>query len=192
MKSLKDNTLIKWVYAYIDLFYKLFPLLFLIYFLPILLNIPSLKWKSADVFGIFKQSFADISSLSEISFLYKTIVLIVNISVIAAIYYSLRKLSLFMKNVYNENPFCVDNGKILKFIGSLVVVITIGIRLIFTVTTPAESFGFVSITNSLLIRVVGFLSIFFSPYFVIGLFVMVIGEIIIHGVEIKEENDLTV
>ena len=191
MKSFKENTLIKWVYAYIDLFYKLFPLLFLIYFLPLLLNIPSLKWKSADVFGIFKQSFTDVSVLSEISFLYKAVILLVNISVVAAIYYSLKKLSLFMKNVYNENPFCVDNGKILKFIGGLVVVITIGIRFVF-ILTSAESFGIYSATNSVLMKAVSFLSIFFSPYFVIGLFVMVIGEIIIHGVKIKEENELTV
>jgi hypothetical protein len=36
------------------------------------------------------------------------------------------------------------------------------------------------------------LSIIFNPYLVVGLFIAILGEIIIKGTLIKNENDLTV
>jgi len=192
MKSFKDNTLIKWVYAYLDLFYKLFPILFVIYFFPLLINISILKWKSVDVFGLFRQAFTDVSALSQISIIYKILIVILNLSIIVIIFYSLKKLTYFMKNVFDGNPFCESNGKILKLIGIFIVTITIGKRFISVVMISREFNSMISTTYSILMRLVSFLSVLFDPYFVIGLFVVVLGEIIIHGAKIKEENDLTV
>jgi hypothetical protein len=192
MKSFKDNTLIKWVYAYLDLFYKLFPILFVIYFFPLLINISILKWKSVDVFGLFRQAFTDVSALSQISIIYKILIVILNLSIIVIIFYSLKKLTYFMKNVFDGNPFCESNGKILKLIGIFIVTITIGKRFISVVMISREFNSMISTTYSILMRLVSFLSVLFDSYFVIGLFVVVLGEIIIHGAKIKEENDLTV
>jgi len=192
MKSFKENTLIKWVYAYLDLFYKLFPILFLIYFFPLLINIRSLKWKSVDVFGLFRQTFTDASALSQIATTYKILIVILNLSIVIIIFYSLKKLTYFMKNVFEGNPFCEVNGRILKLIGIFIIVITIGKRFISEIMISREFYCMISTTYLILMKVINFLSVLFDPYFVIGLFVMVLGEIIIHGAIIKQENDLTV
>lgn len=97
-----------------------------------------------------------------------------------------------MKNVFDGNAFCESNGHILKLIGIFIIIITIGKRLISEIVISKEFYSLVSATNSILMRIVSFLSVLFDPYFVIGLFVMVLGEIIIYGAIIKQENDLTV
>jgi len=190
MKALKENFLVKTVYAYLDLFYKAFPFFFILFYLPQML-MPSnlLKISSLDMFGFFK--FMD--QIKEITILHRIFVVGVNLIIAAGVFVSLKKLTKFIRNTFEGNPFCEENGKHLKFVGSLITVYTILFHIVlgFSVVWFKQDSVITSFTK-VLIQVMGLLSVLFNPYFILGLFVIALGEVFLHGAQIKQENDLTV
>jgi len=191
MKSLKENFLVKTVYAYLDLFYKAFPFFFALFYLPqMLMPSDQSKISSLDVFGFFK--FMD--QIKEITMLHKIMIVAVNLIIAVGVFLSLKKLTRFIKNTFEGNPFCEENGRQLKFVGILIAVYTLLIHVVvgISIIWLKQDDVLVTSTTKLLLQIASLLSIFFNPYFVLGLFVMVLGEIILHGAVIKQENDLTV
>lgn len=192
MKLVKDNFIIKTVYAYTDLAYKAFPVYFVFMFLPLLLTFNvtgKTELPLIDVFHIFGDGNRSLIS-GNISFALAAAVM--NIIVFVCIFISLKKLRNFIKNVFEGIPFCLDNGKHLKFVGVMIAVLGLlfhAATIIAVSYTPA--FGITPSTPFLVIAM-GILSLFINPYLIVGLFVVVLGEIIIHGAKLKEEVDLTV
>lgn len=190
MKSFNENILVKSVFAYIDLFYKLFPLFIIFYFLPIVLTLPTMSGV-IDVFGFFRLEGTD-TEAQNLLFWQKAIVLIFNFCAAIGIYISLKKLTSFIKNVFNEEPFCESNGKVLKFVGFFVAGITLVKNLLQEIMLPYPTSKLISTFSMILMKTANILSIIFNPYLVVGLFIAILGEIIIKGTLIKNENDLTV
>ncbi len=195
MKSFKENTLIKTVFALIDLFYKLlFPFFVVINVLPLLLNFPSFSnsnWNNIDIMGLFV-THRDLVPFNEIPLICKITVFISNIAIVVVIYFCLKKINGFVKNVFEGNPFSKENGAILKFVGTMVAISAAVIHI---------ANGFILVRNAIdvrseiaiiLMRILNVLSVIFDPLVIIGLFVLVLGEIFIQGSIIKEENDLTI
>ena len=194
MKSFNENILVKSVFAYIDLFYKLFPLFIIFYFLPIVLTLPTMSGAKPgviDVFGFFRLEGTD-TEAQNLLFWQKAIVLIFNFCAAIGIYISLKKLTSFIKNVFNEEPFCESNGKVLKFVGFFVAGITLVKNLLQEIMLPYPTSKLISTFSMILMKTANILSIIFNPYLVVGLFIAILGEIIIKGTLIKNENDLTV
>ncbi len=191
MKSLKENFLVKTVYAYLDLFYKAFPFFFILFYLPQML-MPSdySKISSLDVFGFLK--FMD--QIKVITAFHKMLIIGVNLIIAIGVFLSLKKLTKFIKNTFEGNPFCEENGRHLKFVGILLAVYTLLLHIVIgtSIIWLKQDDVLVTSTTKLLLQIASLLSVFLNPYFVLGLFVMVLGEIIIHGAAIKQENDLTV
>lgn len=193
MKSAKYNFLIKTVYAYIDLIYKIFPFFFLIIFLPLLFTFlvqKSIWLSSLDFFHLFTAHNEFIRQNTS-SFFLVSVVIGFNFVVFVFVFISLKKLRDFIKNVFEGMPFCWDNGKRLKFVGLAISAFVI-LKHLLTITIASVIFDSPSTTVSLLVSLMGLLSIVFSPYLILGLFVVILGEIIIHGAKLKEEVDLTV
>lgn len=192
MKLAKDNFLIKTVYAYIDLAYKAFPVYFIFMFLPLFLTFNVMgkaELRLIDVFHLFGDDSKYLNSVN-ISFVLAAIVM--NIIVFICVFISIKKLRGFIKNVFEGMPFCLDNGKSLKFVGIMIAILAL---LFHSATIVAVSYkASIGIVPgvSYLIAAMGILSLLINPYLIIGLFVVVLGEIIIQGAKLKEENDLTV
>lgn len=190
MKSLKENFVVKTVYAYLDLFYKAFPFFFILFYLPQMF-MPSgySKLSSLDIFGFFK--FMD--QINNITTLHKFIVVGVNLMIAAGVFLSLKKLTKFIKNTFEGNPFCEENGRLLKFVGVLITAYTLLLHIVvgFSIVWLKHDDVLTSSTK-VLVQIISILSIFFNPYFVLGFFVIALGEIFLHGAQIKQENDLTV
>ena len=149
------------------------------------------KLSMIDVFGFFRFEGIDSESLSP-SYLQKAIVLIFNFCAAIGIYISLKKLTFFIKNVFNEEPFCESNGKVLKFVGYFAAGITLVKNLLQEIIMPFPTNKLISAFSLVLMKTANIFSIIFNPYLVVGLFIAILGEIIIKGTLIKKENDLTV
>jgi hypothetical protein len=193
VKSAKYNFLIKTVYAYIDLIYKVFPFFFLVIFLPLLFTFlvhKSIWLSSMDVFRLF-DAHNEFIRQNTTSFTLVSLVIGFNLVVFIFVFITLKKLRDFIKSVFEGMPFCWDNGKRLKFAGLVISAFVITKHLL-TITIASVMLDSVSTTISLLISIAGIISVVFNPYLILGLFVVILGEIIIHGAQLKEENDLTV
>lgn len=195
MKTAKENYLIKTVFAYIDLFYKLILPFFLIFHVvPLLLIFPNFSksnWNEIDFLGIFSYERGYVI-LFNTSVFYKSSVFFLNFIIVVGIFYSLKKLNRFMKNVFEGNPFNLENGKALKSTGIIISFLAITVHIAKSVLFFLYGFENNLGINSYMLTMINIVSVIFNPYMVIGLFVMILGEIIIGGYKIKEENDLTV
>lgn len=195
MKLYNENVLIKTVFALIDLFYKLlFPFFILFYVLPLLLNFPSFSnsnWNSVDIMGLF-ESQREFVLFKEIPLINKILVLMLNMGVVVIIYFCLKKLNRFIKNVFEGNPFSKENGLILKFVGTVVAISAAIIHLANGIMIVTSTISLRSEIVLILMRILYVLTVIFDPFVIIGLFVLVLGEVFIQGAIIKEENDLTV
>lgn len=115
----------------------------------------------------------------------------------AVFYFTLtgiQKLLSFLKNAHNGKPFVKENGENLLYVAkvliflSLVIVVCVGSMDRYN-TLPGD-FSFLLKSMHYIVPVV--CGIIVEPFFILGVFVFSLGRIIIHGAEIKEENDLTV
>ncbi|MGE5683235.1 MAG: DUF2975 domain-containing protein [Bacillota bacterium] len=190
--SLKQNFFIKSVYAYTNLFKKLFPVVFIAFLL--------LQASASMGFGKFDRSvdfFDLLGSRNDISrnnlpvsFETWIMIIVANVLCFIVTYIAVIKLDKFFKNVFNGQPFVEENGHCLKFIGWMVIIMTFFLHvkdsLFISLDLP------VSDTVKQLVNLSYLLSVFFNPYLVLGLFCVALGEVIIHGSKMKEELDLTV
>lgn len=195
MKDSKTQYLIKTVYAYIDLVYRLFPFLAFFFFTPLLINIlifHKLEYKSLDILQVFKP-LQDLPNLKSISYIFPFLILVSNFTLLVVIFFCLRRLREFIKNVFEGNPFCSENGKHLKFIGIVVSIIVFILHFgntVFALSIMTEGISLSTFTN-FLIALMGILSVVLNPYLFLGLLVVILGEVMIHGAKLKEEIDLT-
>lgn len=190
MKSLKENWTVKTIYAYLDLFKKLIPILVL--FFVILKIIPpyqgNYELKNFDVFNILDSHFEKTNSENVLMIV---LVILFDLLIVTGAYMMLTNLTKFIKNVFNNNPFVEENGVYLKSAAKIMLALTFVYYSTTIITSPNLDLP-VSGTIEFLFKVAMILSMVFNPVIVIGLFLFVIGEIIIHAAKLKEENDLTV
>ena len=196
MKSLKNNFFAKTAYSYVNLFYLFFPLMIFFLLLPILFNLPfdnqhnQTVLLNVDLFNLFgKEKFITDINISNV--ILWIIILIANASIVFGIFLGLKRLNKFMKNVLEEKPFVKDNGKHLKTIGIIIMILSTIIFLSHMTSGFLYPFPVHGIVKYLYFIAI-LISSLFNPYLVIGLVVFVIGEIIVRASEMKEEQDLTV
>ncbi len=197
MKTLKNNFFVKTAYSYVNLFFLYFPFIIFLLLLPIIfIGIPfntqniQTALINVDIFNLFgKEKY--ITDINFLSMLFWIFILMINISIVTGIYYGLRRLNKFMKNVYEDNPFIKENGKHLKVIGIIIMLLSTAV---FLCKVSSEFLTPLQVTEAVkyLYFVAILLSSLFNPYLVTGLVVFVIGEVIVRGAELKEEQDLTV
>jgi len=196
MKNLKKNFFVKTTYSYVNLFYLYFPIVIFFLLVPILFNFPSNDQNAktalfnVDLFNLFgKEKFITEIGLSSIALWI--FMLLANISIAVGIYYGLKRLNKFMKNVFEDKPFIEENGKHLKTIGIIIILVS---TLVFLCKTTSAYI--VPMQLSVAIKYLYFIAILisslFNPYLVVGLVIFVIGEVIVRAVKMKDEQDLTV
>jgi len=196
MKYLKNNFFVKTSYSYVNMFYLFYPYVLFLFLLPMIFGWPlnSLTTHTAlinvDLFRLFGKE----KYITEINFgnvIFWLIILIINVTIAIGIFYGLKRLNRFMKNVYEDNPFIEENGKHLKMIGIIIMVLS---TLVFL---SQMSVAFirplpVSVGIKYLYSIAILISSLFNPYLVVGLIIFVIGEVIVKAAELKNEQDLTV
>jgi hypothetical protein len=194
MQNAKFKYLIKTVYAWVDLVYKISPIILVILFSPLLINIflfHKLSIGLTDVVGLF-EPLKELSNIKRLPSVLPYLALTANFAVFIIIFLCIKRIRSFIKNVFDGNAFCHDNGRHLKFVSILMAIIVIVFHFskIFLI-----SFFFMEPLvpiNKFLVGTAISLSIAFNPYIIIASLIYIIGEIIINGAKIKEENDLTV
>ena len=195
MKSLQDNFFVNIARGYVTFFYWCFPLIVIVKCILLIYN-PTLTSQqtntvllNVDLLGLFgNEKF--ITAINFNTVVLWLLILVVNASIIAGIYYGLIKLKKFLKNVYEDRPFIQENGKHLKVIGTLVMALS---TLIYIAKHTTGFLSSLQISNDAYIKVFEILiNLFLKPALGIGLIVFVIGEIIVRAAEMKEEQDLTV
>lgn len=189
MKSLKDSFFVKTVYAYANLLTWIYPIFFFFVILGIIGT--SSFFSNADLLGLTGKGENYLNNHwanSEVRFL----IVAINLGFLITTYMGLKRLLKFMKNVFEEKPFVEENGKNLKFIGIITMALTIVVHLTSEVSRHVEVTAVVSQTTKFLILLSNSLGVVFNPYLILGMFVYVIGEIVIHAAKLKEEIDLTV
>lgn len=191
MNSFKNNFYVQTTYAYVKLVYIIFPFLLI---LSLIVKIFPLSLHSngimnalinVDLFALWTKE----KPITEITL--GLFVFIVNISIAAAIYYCLKRLKAFLKNVYEDKPFIKENGKHLKIIGILIMIFSTLFYVIKTILFHINALP-ISQTLAYISLVANLISSLLNPYLMIGLVVFVIGEVIVRAAELKEEQDLTV
>jgi hypothetical protein len=191
MKSLKENWIVKTVYAYLDLILKLFPILVLIFLFEIIWKAVAIGRTTLEEIDYFKILSNNPALLNSSNIWLVLLILLMDVIILCSLYISLRKLTAFIKNVFEENPFIEENGKYLKFVGIITIILTFIYHLSKVISMPGISLP-VSFFTNLLVKLSNLIGIIFNPFLIIGMFVFVIGEIIVHAAKLKQENDLTV
>jgi len=191
MKSFKNNFFVKTAYAYVNLIYIIFLFIITILLFTTIFglfthsNVINSSFLNGNLLGVWPKN----KSITEnTSWLF---ILIVNVSIAAGIYYCLKRLKAFLKNVYEDRPFIKENGKHLKIIGILIMFFSTIIYIIKIFATQNNDLTISQLLKYLLLFA-NIISSLFNPYFIIGLVIFVIGEVIINASKIKEELDLTV
>lgn len=114
-------------------------------------------------------------------------------SVVAiGIYIILIKLNKFFKNVIDNNPFNEVNGHYLKAIGLIGVFCVVIYFTTTSIITQNQAVEKLSLILNILTRVMSLIAVIFNPFFLIGSFIYVLGEIVVHASKLKQESDLTV
>lgn len=191
MKSFKENWTVKTVYAYLDLFLRLFPFVVIFYIAPIgfsLIGIGEMKLSKLDFFKLLNINEQMSHSEELLTIIY---LIIIDVVFLYCIYMILKKITAFIKNVFENNPFIEENGNHLKYVGKVILLLAIVYQISKISSTPDLLPNF-SVTINILIKLSLLISIVFSLYLIVGLFIFVMGEIIIYAAKLKEENDLTV
>lgn len=103
MKTFKENFLIKTVFSYIDLFYKLFiPFIIIFNVIPLFLQFPSFprsNWSHVDFLGLFTKERSFVNFM-DTSIFFKSTVFLLNFLFLLGIFISLKKLNRFMKKMF--------------------------------------------------------------------------------------------
>lgn len=190
MKSSKEKLFVKTVYAYFNLFTKIYPLILL----RIIGNSVSGKkgqglYPSVDFFNLFSNE-PEYFSPNIVPWWVSTSIIVSNLLVFSLTYFMIIKLNQFLKDSSEENPFIKKNGEHLKVVGILTIVFAVFLSLkdVFIKSYLIE----LSLTTRALLLPLNFLMLFFSPYFIIGMFTYMLGEICTKNAKLKEELELTV
>jgi len=191
MNSFHSNRLVQYTYAIINLLKKIFPFYIISVVLMLLIgsiNNGNLTVFSFDYFNVFESNTLIKHSSNTFHISY---IILLDVLIIAGIYLALIKLNLFLKNVFNEEPFNIENGKALKTIGIIASLLTI---IYYSSVYMFHSLDKLPLSTFWIIvsKIMYLLTIIFNPYLIISLFIYVLGEIIIHATKLKQENDLTV
>ena len=193
MKSFKNNSFVKIARGYVIFFYVCFPLVIIgkilqLNFGPDLTpQQTNIVLPNVDVGGFFgNEKF--ITSLNFGNVVLWLFILLVNACLMAGIFYGIIKLNKFLKNVYNDRPFIQENGKHLKVIGILIIVLSTLVQI--AKNTPSLAILHPGIIFISIIVIL--FNALLNSNLAIGLVVFVIGEIIVRASEMKEEQDLTV
>ncbi|MDP4192234.1 MAG: DUF2975 domain-containing protein [Bacteroidota bacterium] len=190
MKSSKEKFFVKTVYAYFNLFTKIYPLILL----RIIGNSVSGKkgqglFPSVDFFNLFSNE-PEFFSPYIVPWWVSTSIIISNLLVFSLTYFMIIKLNQFLKNSSEENPFIKKNGEHLKVVGIITIILAVFLSLKDVVI---KSYLIeLSLTVRALLMPLNFLMLFFSPYFIIGMFTYMLGEICTKNAKMKEELELTV
>ena len=120
MKQLKNNFFVKTAYSYVNLFYLFFPYILFLFLLPMIFGWPlGSKVKTVLLNVDFFRLFGKEKYITEINFGSVSlwiIILVVNLTIAYGIFYGLKRLNKFMKNVYEDKTFVKENGVHLKTI----------------------------------------------------------------------------
>lgn len=194
MQDTKVKFIIKTVYAYVDLIYKISPFILILLFSPLLISIlifHKLALGDTDVVGLF-EPLKELAALNRVPSIFPYLALIANFLVFIIIFICIKRIRVFMKNVYEGSPFCYDNGRHLKLVSILMATIVVIFH--FAKIFLFSFFFMDSVTSltKLLIGIAVSLSIAFNPYLIVAMLIYIIGAIIMSAAKIKEENDLTV
>ncbi len=192
MESFKENKIVKYIYGYIQVFSVLliFALIGFFWFLYRLFSGDSLKGSTLSSAGLFRFRIPINYDNLPITF----ILLLLNIAVCIVFFLVFRKLLQFIINVKNENPFIEKNGYLLKNVGIMLLIIATLNTIVEFINNFIQQNHVIpqSIMQQLGIIIMVPIVTVFQPTFVLGLFIFLLGEIIIRGAKIKQENDLTV
>lgn len=191
MKLFKDNWLVKTSHSYFSLAQKfLFVSVGLIIYR--LIKIFYTKSNTFDVKQIDVCNLLGYNRVlrgkNDISLL--TLIVILNLIIIAGYYYIFLRLIRFLKNVFENNPFTSENGKHLKVIGMLIVFISYFQNVIRELNNPY--YANESVTLLIFAKISALVLCLFDPFLMAGVLLVVIGEIILKATIIKQENDLTI
>lgn len=193
MKLLKGSNFVKSVYAYFNLFTKIYPL--------ILLRIVGNSFSgrndqvlfqifpSVDFYNLFSNE-PELFSPNAVAWWVKAAIIISNLLVFGLTYFMIIQLNRFLRDKYEENPYIRENGRRLKTAGMLTIILAVLISLK-DVVLKAYLFDAPLTLRAILIPM-NFIMGFFSPYFIIGMFTYALGEISIRAGKLKEEVELTV
>ena len=191
MKSLSENKIVKFTFASINIFRILFLMGMILFFIVSLtfVNNKSIGVSNFDFFKFFDKNsliyHSDKNNLVIYSF-------VVNVLIALGILAILNKIKMFFKNVFENNPFIEVNGKYLKTVGIIGIACVFLHDLTNAIFIQNQALEKLSIVLNILTRAATLLMVIFNPYFLMGMFIFVLGEIIIHAAELKQENDLTV
>jgi len=195
MHNAKFKYLIKTVYAWVDLVYKIFPFFLFISIIPIVISAQStlgILLHSMDLFK-FSGPLGELAKENNYYSIFSLISLFLKIVIFVIVYICIKKLRDFIKNVSEGSPLCEANGRYLKFIGLSISILVFILHFINVLLISVFwGAGFVSFGITVLIAVMGILTVIFNPYLIVGLLVLILGEILLNGAKLKEENDLTV
>ena len=192
MKSLKDNFFVNIARGCMIFWYVCFPLVIIGKLIQFIFY-PALDSQQAntllpnvDLLGLFgNEKF--VMQLNFSSVVLWLFVLVVNVGLIAGIFYAIIILNKFLKNVYNDRPFIRENGKHLKVIGVLVI----GLSTLAYIVKGIDG-NLIKHSGVFLYIFATFINLLFRTDWVMGLIIFVIGEVIVRAAEMKEEQDLTV
>lgn len=190
MKLLKKSSSVKTVYTYFNLFTMIYPL--------ILLRIIGNSlggareqglFPSVDFFNLFSNE-PELFSPNIVAWWVKAAIIFSNLLVFSLTYFMIIQLNKFLKNTNEGNPFVLKNGRHLKTAGLLTIILAIFISLKDVVL---KSYLLeMSLTFRGFMMPLEFLMLFFSPYFIIGMFTYALGEISVRAAKLEEEMELTV
>lgn len=186
----KGNYFGKSVYAYFNLFTKIYPLiLFRIVGNALGGQKEQGLFPSVDFYNLFSNE-PELFSPNVTAWWVKAAIIISNFLVFSLTYFMIIQLNRFLKNSYEEDPFIRKNGRHLKTAGMLTIILAVFISLKDVVLKSYLLDA--SLTLRVLMMPLNFLMMFFSPYFIIGMFTYALGEISIRTAKLKEEAELTV
>lgn len=122
------------------------------------------------------------------------IVLIIGFILFSLVWFAIKKLSDFIRNVVEGELISQENGKILKLAGVLVSCIGVSnsLRGVFINIPVMHNAVTTGLLERLLILTIGAVFSILHPLFVLGAFLYLLGIILSKAAIIKQENDLTV
>lgn len=193
MKIPKDNWLVKTSHSYFSLVQKfLFVSVgLIIYRLSeiIIKNSASFDVKQIDVFNLLGY-YKTVRTKGDYSLL--VFITLLNLAMLVVYYFVFIKLIRFLKNVLENNPFTKENGKYLKTIGLMVVGLSYFQNAVRELSKPISSYAIETSVWIVYAKLTALILYLFDPFLMAGVFLLVIGEIVIRAAVIKQENDLTV
>ncbi len=193
MDALKNNSYLKWTYYYFYAAYRLFPLLVIIFYgirIYKMITTGSFDANELDMFSIFSQFKFDLNSYGSV---FNLIIISANVLFFFLIYFLLKKLAAFLKNVKTGKPLIFENAELLTHIGAIIIFVSFLLQsgaeysrlLNHPTKMPMVQYLLVNSINNVLTFAI-------NPFLYVGLLVIVIGKIFYESAVLKQENDLTV